>query len=60
VLQDVFESVFKFLYESQRVLKDRVSVETAFEPFSEKGSRIINNGIIDVGIDKGKPLFESE
>lgn len=56
ILQDTFESVFKYLFQSDDVLKERVSTEFVHTPFSE-ATNAISHGIIEIGVDKGKPLF---
>lgn len=57
VLQDVFEGVFKYLYDTDRVLKQ--SPDTATIRFNKMvPSGMVVDGKIALGKDKGKPLFD--
>jgi membrane protein insertase Oxa1/YidC/SpoIIIJ len=56
-LQDTFEIVFKFLFESEKVLKQRVSTSTmALNETLPYG--MIKDGKITLGADKGKMLYK--
>tara|TARA_B110000879_G_C11145800_1_gene502391 strand:+ start:6 stop:1739 length:1734 start_codon:yes stop_codon:yes gene_type:complete len=63
ILQDTFEAVFSYLFQSQNILKNRPSTSITAEQFGE-GTAIaegaISDGIINYGIDKGEPLFENK
>ncbi|MFT5813718.1 MAG: hypothetical protein ACI9VT_001472 [Psychroserpens sp.] len=66
VLQDIFESVFKYLYQTENVLKDRVQIATLadslrlLDSLANANPNLINDGIIEVGVDKGTPLFQGK
>jgi len=63
ILQDTFEAVFSYLFQSQNILNNRPSTSITVERFGE-GTAIpdsaVSDGIINYGIDKGEPLFESK
>lgn len=63
ILQDTFEAVFGYLFQSASILKIRPSTSITVERFGE-GTAIpegaISDGIINYGIDKHEPLFESK
>ncbi|WP_375748240.1 YidC/Oxa1 family membrane protein insertase [Vibrio sp. HN007] len=58
VLQDTFNAVFKYLYQSDKVLNTPVSTASIKEGISGIEDNIIQNGIIMLGKNKGEPLFD--
>ena len=57
VLQDVFPSVFAFLFQDAGILDARIEPET-LQPGKVSGASV-KNGIIYGGVDDGEPLFLS-
>ncbi len=58
VLQDLFPSVFAYLYQDPKILEYKI------EPIIGGSNSIsdvtVNNGIISGGVDDGEPLFQSD
>jgi hypothetical protein len=58
VLQDIFPSVFAYMFEDQEILLSKI------EPITVNGSNLsgveVSNGIIIGGVDNGEALFELE
>ena len=57
ILQDIFPTVFAYLYNDNSILRSRIGQETIDS--NTAGGVIVRNGIIVGGKDDGKPLFES-
>ena len=57
VLQDLFPSIFAYLFKDETLLEAKVEPKT-LEPYRVSGASV-KNGIIYGGIDNGEPLFES-
>ena len=55
-IQEIFEVVFKYLYETNTVLKKKLSSKT-MDINSTLAGGMVENGIIMRGKDKGKPLY---
>lgn len=56
-LQDTFEAVFKYLFETEEVLQQRPGTSTIKHGIFPKGT--VKDGMITVGSDQGRSLFES-
>lgn len=56
-LQDTFEAVFKFLFESEKVLGKRVPTST-LHVNETLPNGVVKNGKIMLGVDKGKMLYK--
>ena len=56
VIQDIFEGVFKYLYDVDEVLRESVDTSTIKLPWVPKG--VVKDGKIMMGKDKGKMLHE--
>lgn len=57
VLQDIFPSIFSYLYQDENILESRIDPLTLF-PNTTSGATV-DHGIIQGGMDDGEPLFLS-
>jgi len=58
VLQDLFPSIFSYLYKDEKLLRSKV--ESATVDLDRVSGASVKNGIIYGGIDDGESLFESK
>jgi membrane protein insertase Oxa1/YidC/SpoIIIJ len=58
-IQDAFEAVFGFLFQDDKVLQERVP-SSVLKISNNIPDNAISDGKINVGIDKGEDLYESE
>ena len=56
ILQDVFPTIFAYLYEDKKILQSKLKTKTLGD---EANFVSVENGIISGGINSGESLYES-